>query len=196
MSLNIDSIIFLLMTFVNRTNIYMTNFKTSPYFNVMDEYMTRKKSWQDIMHLIPDKFKNGKKVVWEPFMGNGQSGSFLRQLGFKVDMKNEDFFSVKRAKGDLVISNPPYSKKKEVFEHLIHLNIPFILLVPTTVLHTMYLRDALKPIAEHIQLIFPYKKRHFDKVNLAPGEKQKNATSFYSCYICYRIGMAKSFNQL
>ena len=160
----------------------MTQYKDCPKFNKYDEYMTRKSAWEDIIDYIPRG-----KVIWEAFMGNGQSGNFLKELGFEVYMKNEDFFETPNSGyGDIVVSNPPYTNKKEVFERLKYIGKPFILLVPTTVLHTKYFKETFEN--ERIQLIIPFRKRQFDKLGV---NKQKDNCSFYTLYICWRIGLPK-----
>jgi hypothetical protein len=145
------------------------------------------------MQFIPDEFKNGNKKIWEPFTGNGQSGRFLKELGFDVYMKNRDFFEVtlkktQKKKFSLIITNPPFSKKAEIFQRLIVLDIPFILLVPTTVLHTRYFKELFENDT-NIQLIIPFKKRQFDKINT---KKQKDGCSFYTLYVCWKVGLEKN----
>ena len=173
----------------------MTCFHDSPKFDrtlLGDEYMTRKSAWADIMPYIPDEYKNGNKRIWEPFKGNGQSGRFLKELGFDVYMRDKDFFDVsvrktQKKKLSLIITNPPFTKKADVLKRLKILGIPFILLVPTTVLHTSYFKELFEDDTD-IQLIIPFKKRQFDKVDL---QKQKNRCSFYTLYVCWRVGLTK-----
>ena len=157
----------------------MACFHDSPNFEINDEYMTRKSAWEDIRQYIPTD-----KVIWECFYGDGKSGQYLRELGFEVIHEPIDFFE--NDKGDILISNPPFSNKDKVFQRLKELNKPFIMLVPTTVLHTKYFKETFAN--EHIQLIIPFRKRQFDKVGL---EKQKNNCSFYTLYICYKMGLEK-----
>ena len=170
----------------------MANFKNSHHFDVNDEYMTRKSAWEDIFPYIPDRFKNGKAKIWEPFKGNGQSGTYLKELGFDVYMKDENFFNVSKDKLskkniELIITNMPFSIKADVFEKLKLLDIPFICLVPTTTIHTKYFKETFDKKNKFIQLIIPYKKRQYDKMGLAPGEKQNDNCSFYSLYVCYKV---------
>ena len=42
--------------------------------------------------------------------------------------------------GDLIVSNPPFTKKKEVLEALVTLNKPFILLMPLATMSREYFR--------------------------------------------------------
>jgi hypothetical protein len=44
-----------------------------------DHYMTQKSTWDMISMYIPRD-----KVLWEAFYGDGQSGNYLRELGFEV----------------------------------------------------------------------------------------------------------------
>jgi hypothetical protein len=178
----------------------MANFEDAHHFEVNDEYMTRKSAWEDIFPYIPKKFKNGNKngntVVWEAFYGSGTSAKYLREMGFKVYSKDEDFFKVTKKKLEskgigLIITNPAFSRKQEAFERLKELGIPFVVLVPTTVLHTLYFKNVFEGDKD-IQLIFPYRKRQFDKMGLKPGEKQNDNCSFYTVYICWKVKMNKN----
>ena len=157
----------------------MALFNDCPIWSKDDEYMTPKSAWEDIQDFIP---KN--KVLWEPFYGDGKSGENLRELGFEVIHKQIDFFE--HDLGEILISNPPYTKKKEVFQRLKSLGKPFIMLVPTTVLHTMYFKETFWD--ENIQLIIPYRKRQF----YSPKKPlKKDGCSFYTLYICWKIGLEK-----
>ena len=75
-----------------------------------DDYMTPKYAWENIKQYIP------KKQIWEAFYGDGKSGEYLKELGFDVIHEPIDFFEEDR--GEVIVSNPPFSKSKEVFERL------------------------------------------------------------------------------
>ena len=142
-------------------------------FKKDDNYYTPKYVWENIKNFIP---KN--KIIWEPFWGDGKSGKDLQDLGFNVIHKKEDFF--KTNYGDIVITNPPYSKKKKVLQRLKDLNKPFILIMPCSTITTKYLRNLYK----EIQIIIPPKRIHFIKNN--------NLTSrcnFDCFYFCYKINL-------
>ena len=67
----------------------MATFTQKTFLNY-DDYMTPKSAWENIKDLIP---KN--KTIWEPFYGNGDSGKFLNELGFKVIHEpNIDFLKI------------------------------------------------------------------------------------------------------
>ena len=73
--------------------------------NKDDEYETPREVWEAIKQSIPRDV-----TLWEPFYCNGKSGRDLKRMGFKAIHKRGDFFSSNH--GDVVVSNPPFSKKK------------------------------------------------------------------------------------
>jgi hypothetical protein len=158
---------------------------TTKTFAVYDDYMTPKIAWEQIKNYIP-----ANKVIWEPFYGDGNSGKFLRELGFNVIHENIDFFENDR--GEIIVSNPPYSKKKEVIERLLKLDKPFILLMPCSTLTCSYMRENL---ADKIQIIIPRKRIQFAKLkdgNLSIGGK----CNFDCFYYCYKINLERDINYL
>jgi hypothetical protein len=56
---------------------------------------------------------------------------------------------------DMIISNVPFSKKKEVLVKLKELDKPFIIIMPMSTLFTQYLRETF---GNKLQLIIPQKK--------------------------------------
>ena len=55
-------------------------------------------------------------IIWEAFYGDGKSGDYLTYLGLNVIHEDIDFFE--SDEGDIIVSNSPFSKKKEVFTRL------------------------------------------------------------------------------
>ena len=109
-----------------------------------DEYETPYSAWKSIEQYLPKD-----KVIWECFMASGLSGEHLRSLGCKVIHEREDFF--KNNRGDVIITNPPFSKKKEILQRLKELDKPFILILPASVLGT----KMLSQLFPDIQIIVP-----------------------------------------
>lgn len=168
----------------------MANFKDSPIFGINDEYYTPKSAWENISHLIP---KN--KVIWEAFGTSSKIHSvrYLKELGFKVERTFRDFF--KENKGDVVVSNPPYNKreqmKQKVLQRLIEIDKPFILILPTSTIHTKYYRDIFGKNIKHVQLIIPSDKIQFYNLDKHGNMVMKNNCSFYSLYLCYKMNFKK-----
>ena len=81
------------------------------------------------------KYLKPNSLIWCPFDSN--QSNFVKLLvkeGHTVTYSHinngEDFFTKEAPdKTDYIISNPPYSLKKEVFERLFSINIPFAMLV-------------------------------------------------------------------
>jgi len=146
-----------------------------------DDYMTPKYAWENIKHLIPQNRK-----IWEPFYGDGNSGDFLKELGFDVIHEDEDFF--KNNKGDIIVSNPPFSTCKEILTRLKEIDKPFILIMPSSKINTQYVRQLFKN--KGLQIIIPRKRIHFLKyINGEKVENNKNNCNFDCFYYCYKINL-------
>lgn len=159
----------------------MAGFHTKTFLKY-DDYMTPKYAWENIKEYIP---KN--KIIWEPFYGDGKSGIYLSELGFNVIHDKEDFF--KSNKGDVIVSNPPFSNIKEIMDRLLIIDKPFILILPSSKINTSYFR---KWKDKNIQIIIPRKRIHFLKIKDGKEQKLKNCCNFDCFYYCYKIGLKNS----
>ncbi len=143
-----------------------------------DDYMTRKETWNNIKQYIPEN-----KLIWEAFYGDGNSGKYLQELGFEVIHEDINFFEEDR--GDIIVSNPPFSKKKEVLQRLKQVDKPFIIICPISMLNTNYYRELF---ANDCQLIIPRKRIQF--ITLKNGETKFEGRCHFDCaYYCYKIGL-------
>jgi hypothetical protein len=144
-----------------------------------DDYMTPRSAWEHIHAYLP---KN--KVIWEPFYGDGTSGAHLRDLGFQVVHEDEDFF--KSDSGDYVVSNPPFSKLADVLRRLVHLQKPFMLIMPCSVLTTQYFQK----FGLDVQLIVPKRRIQFTK--LEDGRVVPTPGCSFDClYYCWNMHLPK-----
>lgn len=153
-----------------------------------DDYMTPNHAWDDIKKYIPKD-----KIIWEAFYGNGESGKYLTEIGFNVFHEPIDFFD--NNIGDIIVSNPPFSKSKEIINRLAELDKPFIIIMPSSKINTSYFRNHF--INKNIQIIIPRKRIHFNK--LVNGERPtgwKNACNFDCFYYCYKIGLQNDITWL
>jgi len=158
----------------------MAGFHTKTFLK-HDDYMTPKYAWEHIQHLIPKD-----KVIWEPFYGDGTSGTHLRELGFEVIHRPIDFFE--NNLGDIIVSNPPFSQSKQVMSQLKKLDKPFIMILPSSKINTSYIRENYKNT--ELQIIIPRKRIQF--IKLVDGETQtKNACNFDCFYYCYKMNFPK-----
>jgi hypothetical protein len=162
----------------------MAGFHTKK-FTKHDDYMTPKSAWESILHLIPKD-----KVIWEPFYGDGQSGQMLRELGLNVIHNDEDFFENNR--GDIVISNPPFTLNQPILERLIELDKPFILIMPSPKLFTQYMRKLFHNAKDPIQIIVPRKRIQFMKlVDGEIPEDYKSKCNFDCFYYCWKMNLER-----
>jgi hypothetical protein len=162
----------------------MAGFHTKT-FTKHDDYMTPKSAWESILHLIPKD-----KVIWEPFYGDGQSGEILRELGLNVIHQDEDFFENNR--GDIVVSNPPFTLNQPILERLVALDKPFILIMPSPKLCTQYMRKLFQNSADPLQIIIPRRRIQF--VKLVDGEvpeDYKSKCNFDCFYYCWKMNLPR-----
>jgi len=150
-----------------------------------DDYMTPKYAWENIQQFIPKD-----KVIWEAFYGDGNSGTILEELGFNVIHNQEDFFACNN--GDIVVSNPPFSKTKEVLTRLVKLDKPFILILPSSKINTQYTRHLFKDQTNKLQIIIPRKRIHFEKhIDGIKPANCKQACNFDCFYYCWQMNLPR-----
>lgn len=157
----------------------MAGFHTKTFLK-HDDYMTPKYAWENIKEYIPKD-----KVIWEAFYGDGTSGEYLEEMGFNVIHKPIDFFESNE--GDIVVSNPPFSKSKEIINRLKILDKPFILIMPTSKLNTSYIRENFKDSDDKLQIIIPRKRIQFIK----NGNELQNKCNFDCFYYCYKCNLER-----
>jgi hypothetical protein len=147
--------------------------------------MTPKNAWESIVQYIPKD-----KIVWEPFYGDGRSGQYLRELGFKVIHEDEDFFL--NDKGEIIVSNPPFTLVPEVLERLVQLGKPFILIMPSPKIFTQYMRKLFSNSDDPIQVIIPRKRIQFVKlVNGKVPENYDSKCNFDCFYYCWKMNLPR-----
>lgn len=150
-----------------------------------DDYMTPRYAWEDIKDYIPTN-----KVIWEAFYGDGKSGTYLQELGFEVIHEPIDFFE--NSKGDVIVSNPPFSKSNEVLTRLKELNKPFIVIFPSSKINTQYVRNLFMNTTDPLQIIIPRKRIHFEKkVDGETPAGWKNACNFDCFYYCWKMNLVR-----
>jgi hypothetical protein len=155
----------------------MAGFQTKTFIK-HDDYMTPKYAWENIIEYIPKD-----KIIWEAFYGDGKSGNYMKELGLNVIHEKIDFF--KEDRGDIIVSNPPFSLSKEIMERLLELDKPFILILPSSKINTQYFR---KWKDKGLQIIIPIKRIQFVK----NGNELNNKCNFDCFYYCYKIDLPSS----
>ena len=159
----------------------MAGFHTKTFIK-HDDYMTPKYAWENILHLIPKD-----KIIWEAFYGDGKSGEYLRELGLNVIHEPIDFFEEDPDHWDIIISNPPFSKSKEILTKLKQVDKPFILIFPSSKINTQYIRELYKNT--ELQLIIPRRRINFEKkIDGVVPDGWGNRCNFDCFYYCYKMG--------
>ena len=163
----------------------MAGFETKT-FSKHDDYMTPPSAWKAIAPYIPKQ-----KAIWEAFYGDGTSGDILKELGCEnVIHEDIDFFL--HDKGDCVISNPPFTMKKEVFTRLKELNKPFIIICPSSMINTQYMRRLFACEDEPLQIIIPRKRIQFLKmIDGVVDVNQKSMCNFDCFYYCWKMDLPR-----
>lgn len=143
-----------------------------------DNYITNGEDWLRIKDYIPKD-----KIIWSPFYCDGKQKEYFKDMGFDIIHQDKDFFSY-TPQYDIVIDNPPFSKKKEILARLKELDKPFILIMPSVMLCYKYFQDDYKDI----QIIIPYNRVKFKHLH----DINKNYTPPYaSFYFCYKMDLPK-----
>lgn len=163
----------------------MKSFKKA--FKVQDEWKTPSilvnmivpylKKWEsDFISL-----KVHKPIIWCPFdEETSKYVEILQKEGFQVvrshlnDGKN--FFEYEPESYDLIVSNPPFSSKLDIFERILFdLHKPFVLLMNMMAINYQEIGNLFQFVGKGIQFIIPDKKVSFNG----------KTSSFCSGYVCY-----------
>ncbi len=168
----------------------MANFKDSSKFQVHNDYYTPEYAWTNISHLIPKD-----KVVWEACMLNShksKSPEYLskicQEVVFNCDM---NMLETQPSNYDMIITNIPFETKikKDILKKLVELNKPFIIIMNSLNIYSKYIRDIFKDNFKDLQVIIPDGKIHFEKLLDNGNLEYKPNTSFYCCYVCYKMNL-------
>ncbi len=143
-----------------------------------DNYVTNKQDWIRIQEYIPKD-----KKIWAPFYCDGKQKEYFKEMGFDIIHQDKDFFEY-TPEYDILIDNPPFSKKKEILKKLKELDKPFILICPSMMLSYKYFQEDYKDI----QVIIPQKRINFKHLN---SDKKNYSPPFASFYFCYKMNLPK-----
>jgi len=146
-----------------------------------DDYETTEAIWK---HIIP--FVSLDETIYEPFYCSGKSKEILEGLGYTdVIHEKEDFFtSYHKYNYDVIISNPPYSIKKKIFDKLREIDKKFIMIVPVSVITKQYFMENFKDT--DITILIPPKRMQFNKSDL-----ELSRCCFDTIFVCYKFNLGK-----
>jgi len=140
-----------------------------------------------------DKFVDKNLTIYEPFYLDGKAKTYLNELGYNnVIHNNECFFeNYNKYQYDIIISNPPFSIKKKVFETLYKINKKFIMIVPVSTITKLFIKEIFKSDVSYLQMIIPNRRMQFEK----DGNQLKRC--WFDCvFLCYKLNLKKDIYYL
>ena len=156
----------------------MNSFRNT--FEVQDIYHTPA-ILVDILRPYLERNLPQDKIILCPF--DTERSEYVRRLeewGYTVKHGSletgQDFFDYDYGYFDIVISNPPFSRKKEIYQKLFSENKPFMLLGNLMQVNYQEIGNLFFNQHPPVQFIIPDKKVSFDG----------GTSSFCSGYICWK----------
>ena len=149
-----------------------------------DEYYTPENA---VNMILPYIQRGGYKTIWCPF--DKEESNFVkifRSQGYSVTYGHietgQDFFEYDRPQGDILVSNPPFSKRNAIFKKLYEWDMPFALIINFNGLFDSKQRADI--FREHkVEMLIPrgrMKFFHRDRGFL-------NSPNFQSIYVCNHL---------
>ena len=150
-------------------------------WNEKDEYYTPAILVKPIV-----KYIKAGSTVWCPF--DTEQSEFViafREAGYKVVVSHiwtgQDFFQwVPDVEYDYIVSNPPFTRKLEVFKRLYELGKPFAMVMGLPILNYQEVGEffwIMEGKGKGLQLLIVDKKVSFDG----------NTASFNNSYFCWKV---------
>lgn len=115
------------------------------------------------------------KIVWCPF--DTEQSEFVKNIPncvFSHIEKGQNFYNYEPEKWDIIISNPPFTNKRLIFERALSFNKPFALLMSNTWLNDSAPKQLFKD--KDLQLLM------FDKRIEYNNNKKITFSSSYYCF--------------
>lgn len=122
------------------------------------------------------------KIIWCPFdTEKSEFVKVLKENGYNIVFSHidngQDFYNYEPDNWDIIVSNPPFTNKRKIFERVLSFNKPFALLMSLT-----WLNDAAPKqlfFEKDLQLLM------FDKRIKFIG--MGNKITFSSAYYCWNL---------
>lgn len=145
-----------------------------------DECYTPGYAVEPILEFIPKD-----AIVWCPF--DTKQSEFVQQISTKNKVihshinENKNFFTYEPKKWDIIISNPPFTNKRKIFERALSFNKPFALIMSNTWLNDSAPKQLFAE--KDLQLLMFDKRMRFV---MADG-LENNKITFSSSYYCWNF---------
>jgi hypothetical protein len=149
-----------------------------------DEYYTP----ENAVNMILPYIKKGEyKTIWCPF--DKEESNFVkifRSQGYSVTYGHietgQDFFEYDRPQGDILVSNPPFSKRNAIFKKLYEWDMPFALIINFNGLFDSKQRaDIFRK--HNVEMLIPRGRMKF----FHRDREFLNSPNFQSIYVCNHL---------
>ena len=125
------------------------------------------------------------KIIWCPFdKENSQFVNVLSENGYKVIYSHietgQNFYNYEPNNWDLIISNPPFSNKREIFERALSFGKPFAL-----IMNVAWLLDSAPAQLfkyKDLQLLLFENRMEFDRPEKIEFTGKVNFSAAYFCW--------------
>jgi len=120
-------------------------------------------------------------IIWECAWGKGTLAKHLKEKGFSVLNEDVDFLDF-NLNCDVLITNPPYSKKDEFLRRAFEIGKPFAFLMPLTALEGIKRGALFKKYG--IQLIIPNRR-----INFITLSGKGSGAWFQTAWFCWKLNL-------
>jgi len=145
-----------------------------------DECYTPAYGVEPILQYIPKG-----AIVWCPF--DTEESEFVKQISKQNEVvyshifTGQDFFEYEPDRWDVIVSNPPFTKKRLYFERALSFNKPFALIMTNTWLNDSAPKQLFAE--KDLQLLMFDKRMRF----LSPDGRPNDKITFSSSYYCWNF---------
>lgn len=168
-------------------------------------YTAAAESDKIIDYLINKKILKNGLIVWLPF--DNEYSNIYKSIknkwkGGEVVISNLemglDFYNYQPEKYHLILSNPPFKGRTKLLKRLHEINKPFIILQATQFFNNQHAVKHLCDSSDDYQFILPRGRMNFITYNPERDSlrSSKGGAAFYSFWLCYKIGLEKTFNPI
>ena len=165
-------------------------------------YTSRAESDKVVDYLIDNNILQKYKNIWLPFdneISNIYQALKSRYNGNIILTNLEmgiDFYNYEPDEYDLILTNPPFKGRTNLFNRLHQLNKPFVILQAAQMFNNQFAVNYLCEYSEDYQFILPRSRMNFLTYNKDEDivKSSKNGAAFYSFWLCYKIDLEKTFN--
>ena len=131
------------------------------------------------------KYLPKDKIIWCPF--DKEDSEFVKVLteqGYKVVYSHiengQDFYIYEPEEWDILVSNPPFTNKRQIFERALSFGKPFALIMSNTWLNDSAPKQVFKD--KQLQLLMFEELMKFSNNGVV-----QNKITFSSSYFCYNL---------